>query len=379
MEVINEINSSNPNFNKYDIIIDITSIRFLDKIGWKIIYTGEKEKQKKIKDLIYSNEKKTIISILGHSNRGKSYILQKISGEKLNAGFQIQTRGISIKIPEHMNLMLLDTAGTNAPLLISGNDDPRNKPNFQKELDYINLCEIITNYIIQTFIIKEAQILICVVGMLTCSEQQFLNKVKRNCKNLKQLIVIHNLITCSTKEDIEKYIEKTLKKSIIHNFEEIKIPTFKKDKEDKYFNKYFIELDSENDKNSVLHFILVNDSEENKDSRFYNNSTIEFIRNYIDTRSVTDINIIKKFRNHIKISSSLVLINELKSIAESDDRDKIQCKEPIEPKEINADELDNITFVGEEYEPTYRYYKNNNREFIVEMMTQEINQISKKN
>lgn len=58
MEVINENNSSNPNFNKYDIIIDITSIKFLDKMGWKIIYTGEKEKQKKIKDLIYSNEKK---------------------------------------------------------------------------------------------------------------------------------------------------------------------------------------------------------------------------------------------------------------------------------------------------------------------------------
>lgn len=57
----------------------------------------------------------------------------------------------------------------------------------------------------------------------------------------------------------------------------------------------------------------------------------------------------------------------MKSIAESDDRDKIQCKEPIEPKEINADELDNITFVGEEYEPAYRYYKNNNREFIVEI------------
>ena len=37
------------------------------------------------------------------------------------------------------------------------------------------------------------------------------------------------------------------------------------------------------------------------------------------------------------------------------------------PKEINADELDNITFVGEEYEPAYRYYKNNNNEFIIDI------------
>ena len=195
----------NDSYKNYDIIIDITSIRFLKEKGWKIIFTGDQSNQSKIKENIIKTTK-SIVSILGHSNRGKTYILQKISGISLSAGYQIQTKGLSIKIPDERNMILLDTAGTNAPLLVDDDgDEPRNKPNFQKELDKINLCQIITNYIVQTFVIKEADTLICVVGMLTSSEQAFLNKIKKNCKNKKRLIVIHNLINCFTKLDIEEY------------------------------------------------------------------------------------------------------------------------------------------------------------------------------
>ena len=169
----------------YDVIIDINSIRFLKEKGWNIIFTGDKTRQNQLKEIIKSTTK-CIVSILGHSNRGKTYILQKISEKNLSTGYQIQTKGLSIKIPRERNMILLDTAGTNAPLLVEDdNDDPRNKPNFQKELDKINLSQIITNYIVQTFVIKEADTLICVVGMLTSSEQVFLNKIKKNCKNKK--------------------------------------------------------------------------------------------------------------------------------------------------------------------------------------------------
>jgi translation initiation factor 2 gamma subunit (eIF-2gamma) len=119
---------------KYDIIIDINSIRFLQDKGWKIIYTNT-EKENDLKDLLNSS-KKSIVSILGHSNRGKTYILQRISGVKLEAGYQIQTKGLSIKIPEKKNILLLDTAGTNAPLLVEeGEEDRRHEKNFQKDLD----------------------------------------------------------------------------------------------------------------------------------------------------------------------------------------------------------------------------------------------------
>lgn len=348
--------------DKYDIIIDINSIRLLKSKGWKIYYL--KEKEKKTKEILKSS-KKTIVSILGHSNRGKTYILQKISGINLESGYQVQTKGLSIKIPDDQNILLLDTQGTNAPLLIEEDEeDKRNDQNFLEVLEYINLCQIITNYIIQTFIIKEAETLICVVGMLTSSETIFLNKVKKNCRNNKQLIVIHNLINCHSKRDIEKYKNETLLKNIIINFEERVIPSFDTSIKDD-FNKYYIEVD-EDDKeheSEVLHFIFGNDNSE--ELKNYNESTIEFIKNIIEIQVNKNTNIIQKLIEHVNNLSSLVLKNKI-NIKVNENLDLIKYEEDteIEPKEIIADELDNITFIGNYYEPNYRYFKKDNK-FII--------------
>ena len=347
-------------YKNYDVIIDINSIRFLKEKGWNIIFTGDKTRQNQLKEIIKSTTK-CIVSILGHSNRGKTYILQKISEENLSPGYQIQTKGLSIKIPRERNMILLDTAGTNAPLLVEDdNDDPRNKPNFQKELDKINLSQIITNYIVQTFVIKEADTLICVVGMLTSSEQAFLNKIKKNCKNKKRLIVIHNLINCFTQNDINIYIKDILNKSIINNFEERKIPSFD-DNDGKYFNKYFVEKNEGPDENGsqydVVHLIIANDTSNNSaDIRYYNKTAISFIRNYIDTTINKETNIIRQLKEHIKDISTSVLTKELNSIINTEDIDLIKCEEEFECKEITADEVDNIYFIGKDYEPSYKYY-----------------------
>ena len=174
--------------NEYDLIINIDSIRFLQNPGWKIEYFERTNYDKdKIRKAV-EDSKMTIVSVLGNSNRGKTHLLQKLSDIKLKSGYQIQTKGLSIKI-YGKDIILLDTAGTNAPLLIDNiNNDiwP-----VQKELDHIHLCQIITNYILQSFIINQTHILICVIGMLTASEQNFLNKIKKFSKNRKKLIVIH--------------------------------------------------------------------------------------------------------------------------------------------------------------------------------------------
>ena len=112
-------------------------------------------------------KKKVIVSILGNSNRGKTYLLQKLGDMNLKAGYQIQTKGLSFKV-NNEEIIFLDTAGTNTPLLI---EDGKKRPNKEEQKD-IYLCQIITNYIIQTFVIEYAHILICVVGMLNASEQQ---------------------------------------------------------------------------------------------------------------------------------------------------------------------------------------------------------------
>jgi len=184
----------------YDIIIDINSIKNLNSLGWNIIYSGDKKKQRKI----IESENKIIISVLGNSNRGKTYILQKLCGENLESGYQIQTKGLSMKF--HGELIYLDTAGTNTPLLL---EEGKKRPN-ETDLQNIHLCQIITNYIIQTFVIEYADILICVIGMLNSAEQIFLKKIKKLCENKKELIVIHNLIKCETRADVEKYKEEIL-------------------------------------------------------------------------------------------------------------------------------------------------------------------------
>ena len=376
---INDNNQYDADMN-YDAIIDIDSIRFLKERGWKIIYPI-KEKENDVK-LFLQKANKSIVSILGHSNRGKTYILQRICGVNLKSGYQIQTRGLSIKIPEKKNIILLDTAGTNAPLLIEDkNKDHRKDKNFQIEMDFINLCQIITNYIIQTFIIKEADTLICVVGMLTASEQQFLNKVKKNCRNIKNLIVIHNLIKCFTKKDIERYKTQIFFPNIINKYDPRPIPqigsipkniniskpdtnslsTFGMNdmKDNNNLYEYYIEKDVEY---NVRHFIFGND--ESEEIKCYNNSTIAYIRDYIDTRVIRETKIIDTLIEHINTISTSVLKNELKITNEN--LKVIKCNEEIEPKEIIADELDNITFIGKDYEPSYRYYKMDNQ-FIIEI------------
>lgn len=358
---------------EYDAIIDINSIKKLDK-GWEIKYNGNSNKIKETKNIINSSDKR-FISILGHANRGKTYILQKICDVKLHSGYEITTKGISLKIFGE-NVILLDTVGTNAPLLLEndGSEDPRGKINFQKELDDINLCQIITNYIVQTFVINHADTLICVVGMLTNSEQQFLNKIKKNCSGKKQLIVIHNLIQCYEIKEIEDYIENTLKKSIIHNLKDMKIPGFD-DNEGNNFNRYFVEEDNGEDHQfDILHFIMANDFERNNNQRqneqirYFNAPTIDFIRNNITQHINKDINILEKLIEHIKYISSQVLENELKEIKiiDSNNNQLIKCEEKIIPKEVTADELDNIYFVGKEYEPPFRYYRNE-KQFIIEI------------
>ena len=334
----------------YDVIIDINSIRFLNDPGWKIEYSDNKSEKNKV----IESSKKIIVSVLGNSNRGKTHILQRLSGVNLKPGYQNQTRGLSIKFYNE-EIILLDTAGTNAPLLVD-NEKAEIRTN-QKEIDHIHLCQIITNYILQSFVINQAHILICVVGMLTASEQQFLNKIKKFSKNKKKLIIIHNLIKCTTNEDIIKYKDNVLLKMISNNFEERKIPIF--DKEHKnLFNKYFIE----NDNQDIRHFIYCNDDTEELD--YYNKATISFIQKCIKVELKKQINIIQNLVNHIKEISSVVLKNEIKTIQVNNDL--IKCEEKIDPKEILYDGYDDIIFIGKEMEPLYRYYKEGNL-FIIEI------------
>ena len=79
----------------YDVIIDIKSLRDINK-GWEI--KMDENGEKRFKE--HKNNKALIIGVIGNSNKGKSFLLSKISKIELPSGTNIRTEGLSIKYPE---------------------------------------------------------------------------------------------------------------------------------------------------------------------------------------------------------------------------------------------------------------------------------------
>lgn len=161
------------NFNKdmyklYNMIIKINSMNQLIKEGWPIFINKNIEK----KD--YIAKKLSIVSVLGNKNSGKSFILHLLTGKNIPNGYTVTTEGLSFIIPDdeqnkNDNYILIDTAGTESPLLL---EDKKNLP---LDLDKMAKDRQITDFFLQKFILEKSDIFICVVGNLTLTDQKFIN------------------------------------------------------------------------------------------------------------------------------------------------------------------------------------------------------------
>ena len=138
--------------NFYDIIIYIESINDITK-GWKVELS--KRMNEKYKE--FAENKVVKIGVIGNSNKGKSFILSKISGIYLPFGTSLKTQGLSIKFPElkkypTKTIALLDSAGLETPVLLikdkienknekNGNENINKnlekKLNYKKKLNYL--------------------------------------------------------------------------------------------------------------------------------------------------------------------------------------------------------------------------------------------------
>lgn len=183
----------------YDIIVDINSIKHLD-IGWNI-KMSEKGKQNYEK---YKDVKCLKIGVIGNENRGKTTILKRISNFELPTGASIKTEGLSIKYPiledyPNLNIVLLDSAGLEAPVLKyqdnkEQKDESKNDENIgeeKKDNSDISFAEqsrdkLLTETFLQTYIIKNSDILLLVFGKLSYEEQKLLNKIKNDMNNVKR-------------------------------------------------------------------------------------------------------------------------------------------------------------------------------------------------
>ena len=346
----------------YDMIININSIRELNN-GWDI----KMNEIGKLRFEEYKNKGALIIGIIGNSNKGKSFLLSKISKINLPNGTNIKTEGLSIKYPElekykNRKIVLLDSEGFEAPFLL--------KKDTILDKNYIMLKElikdkIITQYFLQNFIINNSDILISVVGQLSFQEQKFLNKLKSDIANLKlakYLIVIHNLITLTTIEQVKNYINNILLKSatfdlIQTNLISTKISTGEKQVE------YFYE---NNDEIKIIHLIFANEGSEA--GKFYNDFALEFIENSFQfVTNIKSFNVIEKLKERFISLSNIILENKNYQLMSKEDflddnnilnekKFRLKNKKEIILKKLFIDELGFSNFMNCGFNPGYNYY-----------------------
>ena len=361
----------------YDVIVCIQSIKDVIK-GWNVIFS---ERFKNYKE-IFINDKVLKIGIIGNSNKGKSFILSKLSKIQLPYGTSIKTEGLSIKYPDlekykNRKIALLDSAGLETPVVKTNNDNyafnekEKKEQNINIEKQERNRSEyfkeksrekLITELFLQNYIIHNSDILIVVVGLLTYSEQKLLNRIKielKRAKLNKTLYIIHNLMTYTTIEQVESYINDTLLKSATFELEKhIQIDTkIESQNGVRYFEKY--------SKPQIFHLIFANEYSEA--DRYYNENTLSFLENSYEKITVLEgFNIIKTVKERFKDVSKDIIENlqgEIEFDDYSDSMNLIRLKnnQEITLKKCFIDELGFSNIRANGFEPNYSYYKTNNQ------------------
>ena len=360
----NNFFDSNRNFEDfYDIIININSIKEINK-GWEIKINKRGENQLDL----FRHEKALIIGVIGNSNKGKTFLLSKISKINLPFGYSIKTEGLSVKYPEleefkDRRIILLDSAGLETPLIFNNINDL----NINNEILKENIKDkVMTELFLQNYIIHNSDILIIVVGILTYSEQKLLNRIKKEMKRLKinkTLYIIHNLMTYTTIKQVEDYINNCLLKSATFILEKkINITTeLKRDSGVCYY-----ETNTNNQK--IFHLIFANEGSEA--GEYYNNYTLNFIEeSYKTITEIKSFDVIETIKERfIEVSKKIMKNNP--NFSKTDFLDtknmlkqkqfKLENNNNFNLKQCYIDELGFSNIKDNEFNPYYNYYIKNN-------------------
>lgn len=313
----------------YDIIGNINSMQnvktdgwefFMNEEGFKISNSGKKEDR-------------LVIGVMGNRNKGKSFMLQALSGASMKTGTTINTIGLSIKFLDN-KYVLLDCAGSESPLLGEN-----------ANMLEISRDKLFTEAFLESYILRKSNVLLLVVGILSFSEQKLINKISKDLEKLKDkekknLVVIHNLQTYEAVADVEKYMNETLLKSA----------SFKIKKDESNFgnekdtSEFFYDIDN----TSVKHFIYAKENSEA--GKKYNQHTINSIKSlYRISTSKYKYDYKETIIEHFKyMSEKMFDLNgnvdlELSEVKEKDENNKDVQKDKNEITNNNkVDEIKNV-------------------------------------
>ena len=360
----------------YDIVIDIDSLESLGKKcfensndswdnlnipqkGWNI-YFKDFEKYHKFKEI-----KTKILGIVGNSNRGKTFILQKITGMNLYPRFSVKTKGISLKFPDtpDRNVTILDSAGLESPLL--ENDDSANifEGGFSKfsrinAIKKIAKDKLMTEKFLRDFILHYSNVIIAVVNILTYEEQVFLQGLTNLCsKEKKKLFIIHNLSVFVEVDQVKQYIDEVLLNSSTFQLKKNKmiLANLLNELPEKKNELYFTEILEDNEDIEVFHFLMANDN--SKAGYYFNEPTINFIRAQIEIdNDLKKFDILQEIKKYLITFSKKYMTELLDEKSFNEDDRLIRLKN--EDAQITYFDrcLDEVDFNGRSFEPNYCYY-----------------------
>ena len=424
-----KVENKNP-LDFYDNIIDIDSFSKKPEIIWKILtkqkleYNQLNEINQAIKENEENNlqineepkkietqkknknnkERSIVVGMIGLGNVGKSYLLSLFTGEDLPTGESIHTKGISTKkvyIRGKSPIIILDSEGAESPLIesnISKDLFPEDGMLQKKVNDSDELIQTIAKdkktveLFIQDFILEKSSILIIVVGQLTLTEQKLINRVLA-VTNKDLIFVIHNLKNFYTKEQINNYIENTLKKNIfvdIDNFIEQKYKEENSNENRDVFNRYFLELYKAegNSSKKVIHLIMGSNLKDSE-AYYYNKTVVDYVRGEISSYNKRkEFDIIEELKDFVCKKGEIYVESEEgnKSSFNSDDikiendgdKKLIKITNKTKLKRCLINQLGFSSFFGSLYSPNYICYTEVNDEKKEKKFVVEINLCGKK-
>jgi exonuclease I len=160
-----------------------------------------------------------------------------------------------------------------------------------------------------------------------------MKRIKNSLKEKQELFVIHNLQNCYKKEQVDDYIENTLKKLFGLKIQENNF--FDIDKN--LYQKYFIETDKD-----VTHLIFVNDYCDI--AEYYNKAAYEFIKSKLKgVRERTYFSVVEKCKEFFIEKHDRFLLETInkKDLHQEDDALIVKNKK-IELKKVYIDEIGDI-------------------------------------
>ena len=361
------------NNESYDMVIGVTSLMDLrESVGWKI--TTRNLNSDKFN---YQKDECIVVGVIGNFNRGKSFILQKLSGLEISQGFSVNTEGLSVKFPKSKEkpVTILDTAGFETPIKLVIDEN---------EIGEVLKDRVHTEIFLQKFIINHSNVLVVVVGILTLSDQKLINRLKKFASE-KKLIIVHNLLTFTEIDEVEKYIKNTL----ILSFNLSPHSIMSENDNDTCKGLYWQEKickenkeskDVKEDKEEIVHFILA--KEKTNAGNKYNDIAISSIKYNIITfykRKVFDP--IEAMKNHILYISKEIFESAIQEVFKnsenkqnqviSSDDTKIYLKgiETISLTNCFINEQGLSSYRSSELSPDYAIYKtiNNKLEISIEI------------